>query len=48
MQAQDNSQTGTKVSYEVALTMVNMSGSTIKASGSGVAFTLAIGTLGSA
>lgn len=47
IQVQDNSQTGTMVPYEVALTMINMSGGTIKA-GTAVPFTLAVATLGNA
>uniref|UniRef100_A0A1D2A1V1 Uncharacterized protein n=1 Tax=Auxenochlorella protothecoides TaxID=3075 RepID=A0A1D2A1V1_AUXPR len=47
-QVQDNSATGTNVKYEVALTLINMSGATVKASGPGIPFTISVATLGGA
>ena len=44
-QVQDNSQAGTMVPYEVQVTLINMSGTTIKA-GKATPFTLAVATLG--
>lgn len=47
LQAQDNSQAGSRTPQEIELTLINLSGQTVARDGAGLVFQLAVAAMGS-